>query len=516
MGKKIIAWDLGTSGNKASLYDTDGACISDAFISYNTSYPAHGWHEQRPNDWWDAVVKSTRLLLEKSGTAKEDVCCCGISGHSLVPVLIGRDGELLKDSVPIWSDGRAFKQAEKVFSGFDEEYWYMKTGNGFTPAFYTAFKLLWYRENEPGIFGGISKFIGSKDYINYRLTGRICSDPSYSSGCGMWDLVKWDYSQELIDAMGLDRSIFPEVVASTDVIGSVKPEAAEALGLHKGVQVVAGGVDNACMALGAKAFKEGRVYNNLGSSAWIAVSSQKPLLDKKSRPYVFTHVVPGYYASALCVTTGGTAFRWMRDTLCKDLKEEAKKTGADEYELMTKEALKSPVGANRLLFNPSLGGGMPMDRSYNLRGSFMGLDLVHTRSDMLRASMEGISLSLRVCLDKMRELAGISDEMLLVGGGSKSPEWRQIYADIYGTTVLKSNVDQQASALGAAACAAVGTGLWSGFDRIDSLHTIEERVEPVPENAAFYDRLMEIYNHASSCLSDIGDSLIKMTPPSKG
>jgi xylulokinase len=510
MSKKIIAWDLGTSGNKASLYDEDGTCITDTFISYNTSYPAHGWHEQRPDDWWNAVTESTKLLIEKSKVAKEDIYCCGISGHSLVPVLIGKDGKLLKDSVPIWSDGRAHEQAKKVFLKFDEEEWYMKTGNGFTPAFYTAFKLLWYRDNESDVFKNIAKFIGSKDYINYRLTGRICSEPSYSSGCGMWDLIKWDYSTELIDAMGLDRSIFPEIVKSTEVIGTLTAESAEALGLHKSVQVVAGGVDNACMALGAKAFREGRVYNNLGSSAWIAVSSQKPLLDKQSRPYVFTHVIPGYYASALCVTTGGTAFRWMRNSLCKDIVEKARETGADEYELMVKEALKSPIGANKLLFNPSLGGGMPMDKSYNLRGSFIGLDLVHTRVDMIRASMEGISMSLRVCLDKMRELTPISDEMLLVGGGAKNPVWRQIYADIYKTTLLKSNIDQQASALGAAACAAVGTGLWSNFDRIDSLHTIEERLTPIPKNVAFYDELMAIYNQASLYLSDLGDSLLKL------
>jgi xylulokinase len=193
--------------------------------------------------------------------------------------------------------------------------------------------------------------------------------------------------------------------------------------------------------------------------------------------------------------------------------EEAKKTGADEYELMVKEALKSSIGANRLLFNPSMGGGMPMDKSYNLRGSFIGLDLVHTRADMLRASMEGISMSLRVCLDKMRELTPISGEMLLVGGGAKNPVWRQIYADIYKVTVLKSNVDQQASALGAAACAAVGTGLWNGFDRIDSLHTIEEQAAPIPKNAAFYDELMKVYNQASGYLSDLGDALLKLSPP---
>ena len=189
MSKKIIAWDCGTSGNKASLYDEDGTCIADTFISYNTNYPAHGWHEQRPDDWWNAVVESTRLLVKKANAGKEEISCCGISGHSLVPVLIGKDGKLLKDSVPIWSDGRAHEQAKKVFTKFSEEDWYMKTGNGFTPAFYTAFKLLWFKDNEPDVFKNILKFIGSKDYINYRLTGRLCSEPSYSSGCGMWDLV---------------------------------------------------------------------------------------------------------------------------------------------------------------------------------------------------------------------------------------------------------------------------------------------------------------------------------------
>ncbi len=510
MSKKIIAWDLGTGGNKASLYDAEGNCIAATFVSYDTYYPAHGWHEQKPEDWWNAIVQSTRQLLAETKVDKNDITCCGISGHSLGAVPIGKDGSLLKEATPIWSDGRATAQVAKVFEGYDEEKWYMTTGNGFTPAFYTAFKILWYKDNEPDVFAKIDKVIGTKDYINYKLTGRLVTEPSYASGSGVWDLNGWQYSGELIEAMGLPAEIFPEVVASTDVIGQISKEAAEALGLSTNVAVVAGGVDNSCMALGAKAFKEGRVYNSLGSSSWIAISSQKPLLEKRSRPYVFTHVVPKYFASALCVTAGGTAFRWMRDQLGREFIEEAQRTGKDEYELMTAEAANSPVGANKLLFNPSLGGGMPMDKSYNLRGSFMGLDLIHTRADIIRASMEGISMSLRVCLDELRTMTQISDEMLLVGGGSKSALWRQIYADIYKVTVLKSNIDQQAAALGAAAVAAVGTGLWSNFDKIDELHNIEERVVPSAQNMEYYDKMMQIYRKATDSLCDIGDALMSL------
>jgi xylulokinase len=509
MGRFIIAWDVGTGGNKASLYDYEGNCLADSFISCDTYYPSHGWHEQRPEDWWKAVVQSTRDLLAKTRIDKAEVSCCGISGHSLGVVPVGKNGELLREKTPIWSDGRSTKQAARVFANYDEKAWYMKTGNGFTPALYSAFKILWYKDNEPEMFNQIYKVIGTKDYVNLKLTGKICTDPSYASGCGVWDLEKWDYSEELIRAMGLPQSIFPEVVASTDVIGNLRQEAADELGLPTSVLVVAGGVDNSCMALGAKAFKEGRVYNSLGSSSWIAVSSQKPLLDLKSRPYVFTHVVPGYFASALCTATGGMSFRWVRNQLFSDYMEKAKELGVDDYDLMTKEAEISPIGANKLLFNPSLGGGMPYDKSYNVRGAFVGLDLLHTRSDIVRASMEGITMSLRVCLDELRKLVDISDEMLLVGGGSKSALWRQIYADVYKTKVLKSNIDQQAAALGAAACAAVGTGIWSDFERIDSLHEINDIAYPIEENMQRYDKLMDIYYVAASSLSDLGDMFVE-------
>lgn len=507
MNRKIIAWDLGTGGNKASLYDRDGNCIEAVFMPYNTTYPAHAWHEQKPEDWWKAVVDSTRLLLSKTKVDVHEITCCGISGHSLGAVPVDKNGNLLRTSTPIWSDGRATREVHDVFENYDEEKWYMTTGNGFTPAFYSAFKILWYKNNEPDIFNSIHKVIGTKDYVNFKLTGRLCTDPSYASGSGVWDLIQWDYSPELIAAMNLRQEIFPEVVASTEVIGKISKQAAEEIGLTTNVDVVAGGVDNSCMALGAKAFKEGRVYNSLGSSSWIAVSSHKPVLEKNSRPYVFTHVVPGMFASALCVASGGSSFRWFRDQLGREFLDEAAKSGEDEYNLMGMEAQNSPVGAHKLLFNPSLGGGMPMDKSYNLRGAYMGLDLLHTRADIIRATMEGISMSLRACLDKLRSVTTINDEMLLVGGGSKSPLWRQIYADVYDITVLKSNIDQQAAALGAAACAAVGTGMWKDFDLIDSMHSIEETVYPRKENVEIYNQLMKVYYKAAGDLSDIGDLL---------
>ncbi|MCX6089187.1 MAG: FGGY-family carbohydrate kinase [Candidatus Atribacteria bacterium] len=507
MAKLIIVWDLGTGGNKASLYDGNGNCLVATLVPYDTFYPAHGWHEQKPNDWWDAVVCSTKQLLKVTGIDKNDIYCCGTSGHSLGAVPLDKNGNLLREQTPIWSDSRAVEQAQKFFEKYDEKKWYMTTGNGFTPPLYPLFKTLWYRDNEPDIFKEIDKVVGTKDYINFKLTGKVVTDFSYASGSGVYDLINWKYAEELVEASGLPSRIFPEIVKSTDIVSQITPAAAEELGLTTNVYVISGGVDNSCMALGAKAFKEGRVYNSLGSSSWIAVSSQKPLLDSKTRPFVFAHVVPEYFASALAIIASGSSFRWMRDHLTVDLQAEADAKGLDVYDLMAREASKSEVGAHKLVFNPSLGGGMPLDKSSNIRGAFIGLDLIHTRADLIRAAMEGISLGLRSCLDTLKDMTELSGEMLLVGGGSKSTLWRQIYADAYNMKVLKTNIDQQAAALGAAACAAVGTGLWGNFDPIDGLHILEQCVDPIPENVEKYRKLSKVFKMISESLSDIGDVL---------
>jgi xylulokinase len=507
MGKKIIAYDLGTGGNKASLFDVDGNCLESIFVEYPTYFPHNNWHEQKPEEWWKAIVKSTQVLIEKSGVDPNEIHCCGISGHSLGVVPLDKDKNLLRESTPIWSDYRAEQEVEEFFSRYDEEKWYMMTGNGLKPANYAAFKILWYKSNEPELYAKIDKVVGTKDYINFKLTGEVRTDYSYASGYGIYDLVGWKYSDELLEATGLPKHIFPEIIASDAVVGTILPEVAKEIGLPETTQVVCGGVDNSCMALGARAFKEGRIYNSQGSSSWIAISSQKPLLDNDSRPYIFTHVIPGYYASALCLAAGGTSFRWVRDQLAHKQSAEAKATGKDPYDLITEAASRSPIGARGVIYNPSLGGGLPIDKSLNIQGSFVGLSTNHTQDDLIRAAMEGITLGQRVCLDKLRELTDVSQDMLVVGGGARSELWRKISADGYNITILKSNVDQQAAALGAAALAAVGTGLWNDYEKIDSIHEIEDVVKPDPECVERYNHLLDNFIIVSDALSDLADRL---------
>lgn len=510
MNKKIIAYDLGTGGNKASLYDADGVCLSSTFYVYDTLYPRSGMHEQRPMDWWNSIVNSTRKLIDETGVNKNEIECLAISGHSLGVVPIDKDGNLLRESVPIWSDSRAGAQSERFFERTDENKWYMTTGNGFPARLYSVFKILWYQENEPDVYKNIYKVIGTKDYINFRLTGQIKTDYSYASGCGVYDLINWQYSPELLSTSGLEESIFPEIVPSTEILGGLTKEAAESLGLPQGVKVACGGVDNSCMALGARNTESGRVYLSLGSSAWIAVSDDKPVLDSVSRPFVFTHVIPGMFTSAVSIFSAGNSFRWLRDNMFPDLAEKAILVNRDAYDLMTQLAEESSVGANKLLFNPSLAGGSSQEPNANIRGAFSGLDLGHSRADLVRAGMEGIAMNLGAVLQVLKKFSDLSSEMVIVGGGSKSSLWRQIFADVFDMSIIKTSIGEDAGSLGAAAIAAVGSGLWKDFSKVDEIHQVESVSEPIKENTEKYKKLEPIYEVLRRSQAEIGESLSKI------
>ena len=485
-GPKVIAYDLGTGGIKASLFSAAGEILKSVFISYPTHFPQPDWQEQAPDDWWNAVVRSTRELLKKSGVSPDEIVSLAISGHSLGVVPIGKQGQLLRRTTPIWSDQRAVREAEEFFSRTDYRAWYERTGNGFPPACYSVFKIMWYRTHEPEMFAAIDRVIGTKDYCNYRLTGRLCTDASYASGSGVFDLRAWQYEPAYIQATGLDFSIFPEILPSDAVVGTLTEEAARETGLNPRTKVMAGGVDNSCMALGAGGIRAGEIYTSLGSSAWIAAIGDAPVIDFERKPYVFAHLIPGLYTSATCIFSAGNSFRWVRDTLCADLLQQEKETGCNAYDRMGELAGSSAAGANGVFFNPSLAGGSMLEPSPTICGAFAGLQLGHTRADLIRAAMEGIALNLRIALDLLQSYAPVTRDMLIVGGGAKSAFWMQLFADIYNLPIVKTCIDQEAASLGAAALALKGAGLWSGYDRIAQLHRVEKRFEPDADRAAFY------------------------------
>lgn len=203
-------------------------------------------------------------------------------------------GGLLREYVPIWSDTRPAQHAARFFDRFDPDEWYLITGNGFSREIYSVFKIMWHRDHEPDMFASTACILGSKDYINFRLTGRIATDHSYASGSGVYNLRQRRYDERLLAAIGLSPDLFPPIVEATASLGHLQADAA-ALGLSQRVEVFCGGVDNSCMALGAGNVREGAIYLSLGSSAWLAVSSAQPVVDLSVKPFVFAHVIPQMY-----------------------------------------------------------------------------------------------------------------------------------------------------------------------------------------------------------------------------
>lgn len=497
----VLSFDFGTGGVKASLFNETGMRLGSAFKEYETFYTIDGFHEQNPEDWWRAIINSIKELLLTNSS--EDIVAIGLSGHSLGVVPIDENGNLLCEKTPIWSDTRAISQSKRFFKEVDYKQWYFDTGCGFPAHLYSLFKIMWYKENLPQVYNKTYKFLGTKDYINYMFTGVAVTDYSYASGSGAYSLLNKNYIDKWITAAGVHKEKLADIVTSNKVIGKLTDSAAKTLGLKSGIPVVCGGVDNSCMALGAGCITNGDTYASLGTSAWVTVASDKPILNFEKKPYTFAHCIEDMYIPSVGVFSSGSALKWVLNTMFTELCSQS-----DPYKAFTELAIKSPVLANYLMFLPHFAGGSSVDPSPNIRGSFIGLHLAHKKSDIARSVLEGIAYDLKIAYDVLSKNTTVKKELLLVGGGAKSSIWRQIYADIFGIPTAKTDVMQDAAALGAAALGAVGVGLWENYSPIYEAHKNRILTPPDKENYKKYKAYEDIYINAIEYCSQLGDKVI--------
>lgn len=496
--RHILAYDLGTSGVKASLYDETGSLVAAHYGQYTTLYPADGFREQRPADWWNKIKQVTKAITAQCGAG--DIAAIGVSGHSLGVVAVDAFGNLLAETTPIWSDARAVSQANVFFKKTDYRQWYEVTGNGFPRHIYALFKEMWLKENEPEMYRKTACFLGTKDYINLLFTGEMVTDRSYASGSGVYSLVEEQYIDKYLECAGIDREKLPRVVASDEVIGCVTSKAAEELGISPGIPVVAGGVDNACMTLGSDCWREGDTYASLGTSAWVTVCAGTPSVNFEAKTYTFAHCIQGQYLPSAGIFSSGSSLEWMIQNLHIGVKH-----GKNVYDTLSEMVRSVPAGANGLLFVPNLAGGSSFDPSPDVRGLLAGIDLKHTEADVARAVYEGIAMHLRCAYDVLTFGAPIREKMLLVGGAAKSAEWRSIYASVFGIPVLKTAVIQDAASLGAAALAAVGAGIWKDYIPLCAAHGTGEYTYPDKTETDVYRKLLIKYKKICTLTQNIAE-----------
>lgn len=438
-----LGLDLGTSGLRGVAVTATGERVAEAQASYPLLTPRPGWTEQDPADWREAgFAVLSDLATQLSG---REILALGLSGqmHGLVP-LDGR-GEVVRNAI-LWNDQRTAEAVGEMLERVPREVFIARTGNPPITGFFGS-KLLWLRRAEPENFARTRHALLPKDYLGYLLTGVLASEPTDDSGTNLFDLARKRWDEEILAALELPPSLFPEVVASQAVTGKLGRAAAVRTGLPEGLPVVAGAGDNAAAAtglgLGSQAPELGSV--SLGTSGVVFAPLAAATPDPQGRVHLFGHADGGYALVGVTLSAAGS-LRWFRDTLAP----------GTSFDALDAEARSSPPGSNGVTFKPYLAGERSPHLDPELRGSFRGLSLANTRGDLVRAVLEGVAFSLREVLEIIRPLAPIG-EALATGGGARSALWLELLADVLELP-LALPAQNRGAAYGAALLALQGVG----------------------------------------------------------
>lgn len=492
----ILAHDLGTTGNKVTLFDAaTGAPVASAFEAYDTAYPHPAWAEQDPADWRRAVIEGTRRVLV---AAKEErpgaIAAVSFSGMMNGALPVDAAGHPLRSAI-IWADQRATAEAGLLADRCGAERVYRITGNRATPSC-TAAKLLWFQRHQPEMYAATRYFLQAKDYAAFLLTGVIATDYSDASNTNLFDLETRAWADDMVAAAGLDSARLPPIYPSATVIGHVTPEAAQLTGLLAGTPVVIGGGDGACATVGAGAVATGDAYTYIGSSAWMAVVAERPLFDPQMRTFNLAHLDSALYFPLGAMQAAGGALDWFE----RLLRGEA--TGR-LYDDLSAAAAVVPPGADGLLFLPYLMGERSPYWDPGARGAFIGLTMAHGRPALARAVLEGVALNLRLILDTLRSQGLHIPAMRLIGGGARLSLWRQILADVLGLPILLPDLLAEATSLGAAIAGGVGVGLYPDFSVTSRFVQIHPAEQPDPDARAQYDQIIPLFQKAYRALETI-------------
>ena len=482
------------------LFDEAGKVIASKTIEYPMYQPQNGYAEQDPKDWADAVINTIKAVMTISGVNKEDVKGIGLSGQMHGLVMLDKQNEVIRRSI-IWCDQRTANEVDQMNELLGREKLIEITAN---PALtgWTAAKILWVKNNEPENYERCRHILLPKDYIRFVLTHEYATEVSDASGMQLLNIAQRDWSDEVIDGLGLDKTMLGKVYESCEVTGRLTKRMAELTGLCEGTPVVGGAGDNAAAAVGTGVVEDGKAFTTIGTSGVVFAHTSKMLTDKLGRVHTCCAAVPGCW-HVMGVTQGaGLSLKWFRDNFCNAEKETAKLMDVDAYYLMDKETDTVPIGANRLLYLPYLMGERTPHLDPDARGVFFGLSAMHTKKDMLRAVMEGVSYSLRDCVEVFKQMNVSVSDMMACGGGGTSAIWRQMLADLYGCPV-KTASSKEGPALGVALLAGVGVGLYSSVPQAcEAVINTDKIQNPIPDNTPKYEKCYKLYTEIYPALKE--------------
>lgn len=442
----VMGIDVSTTATKAVLVDEAGRVAASGTSEYDFQTPHPLWSEQQPEAWWEACQAAIGMALSAAGANGDQVVAIGLTGQMHGLVLLGPDGQVLRPAI-LWNDQRTGAECDEVRDRIGRERLIAITGNDALPGF-TAPKILWVRNNEPGLYARATQILLPKDYLRFRLTGDFATDKAGAGGTILMDLAHRDWSPEILSALDIDPGLLPPTHEGPDVTGAITQQAAAATGLAAGTPVIAGGGDQSANAVGTGAVSEGIFALSLGTSGVVFVATDEPRFQPQGRLHAFPHAVPDRWHLMGVMLSAAGSFRWFRDSFAAD------KT----YDDLTEAAGSINPGAEGLVFLPYLTGERTPHPDPLARGGFIGLSLRHGLDHLTRAVLEGVAFGLRDGLDLMIASGATRPEQIRAsGGGIRSSLWRQILADVLGAEIATVTTPEGA-AFGSAMLAAVAAG----------------------------------------------------------
>ncbi len=496
----LIGIDIGTSGIKSIIIDTNGSILGSDTYELNITIPKPLWAEQNPEDWWKGTVETLKGVIKKTNINPGNIKGIGLSGQMHSLVVIDKNKKVLRPAI-LWCDNRTTPQRQWITEKVGLENLKNLVSNPPLEGF-TAPKIIWIRDNEPDIYEKINKILLAKDYIRYLLTGEIGTEVSDAAGTALFNVKNRVWSDELLKLINIPKEILPKCFESIDIIGKINEKTAELAGLKKGTPVVGGGADNPCSAVGNGIVREGRVQSSIGTSGTVVAHTDTVKVDPKMRLHTFCHTIPKKWYLMGVVLQAGGSLRWFRDTLGNEEIEIAHSKGIDPYDIFCQKAEKVSIGSNGLLFLPYLSGERTPHQDGKARGGWIGITLSHQREHLIRAVFEGITFAMRDSIELMKELGVQISQVRVTGGGAKNEFWRKMQADVFNTEVVTLS-SQEGPAFGSAILAGAGVGIFSDVaDAADKIVKTQKIYEPNKENAKKYDEFYNIYKELYPALKE--------------
>lgn len=471
----FIGIDLGTSACKFLLTDEAGTVLNTVSREYPLMFPHSGWSEQDPAHWWQACLDGIPALLE--GFDASEVKGIGAGGQMHGLVILDENDQVLRPAI-LWNDGRTHAEVDYLNEEIGRDVLSERTAN-IAFAGFTAPKLLWVKKNEPEIFAGIKKIMLPKDYIVYKLTGVHSCDYSDASGMLLLDVKNKCWSKEMLEICGVTTEQMPALYESYDKVGEVKADIAAHFGFDS-VTVCAGAGDNAAAAVGTGTVGEGKCNISLGTSGTVFISSDKFGVDSGNGLHSFAHA-DGYYHLMGCMLSAASCNKWWQDEIIgtKDYKGEEAKITEDK------------LGKNKVFFLPYLMGERSPINDTDARATFVGMSMDTTRADILQALLEGVAFAIRDSFEVAKSLGIDIKRSNICGGGSKSPLWKKIFANVLGIPldIIKT---EEGPGYGGAMLAMVACGVYPDVrSAAEALVSTVSTVEPDPRLTKLYDERYE-------------------------